>query len=463
MAGKLPLLIFIPLLKESKEIPQSPLNKKSVLNNKKHYMKRIILLFLLLCTSLHFLNAQIKGVEGKNGKWGLVDGAGKMITQSIYESMGNYGKFSEGLAAVTINKKSGYIDTTGKIIIPLKYAECNKFKYGTATVWIGDFCGLIDKTGKILIPVKYSSINNEWDEAAVTVSVYNKITEQSKYGLFTTKGKELLPVSYDEIGEIQNGISLLKQAKYYGYYLLGSKVIIPCKYDEAKNFTEGFAAVAVNKKWGYIDMNGKVIIPFEYDYVRPLENGYAEVRKNGVSNILSKQLKTNTPAVGKKEYELVITNLKQIPVPSIESDVVPGVFTMKVPAALKQQSGDLYGHVSIYSDGSTFLYFKKDDNKTAISYLNAMLQFKQFKTRAGFNELGSINYSSPSKISFVGFYGVMPDKLKRKDMETEEAYVFFSKPGNSNECWILHYLLGKESIVQIEKEIELFLETVKVK
>ncbi|MEQ1797754.1 MAG: WG repeat-containing protein, partial [Lacibacter sp.] len=63
-------------------------------------MKSIILLFLLLCTSLHFLNAQIKGVEGKNGKWGLMDGSGKMITQSIYESMGNFGRFSEGLVAV---------------------------------------------------------------------------------------------------------------------------------------------------------------------------------------------------------------------------------------------------------------------------------------------------------------------------------------------------------------------------
>jgi len=220
--------------------------------------------------------------------------------------------------------------------------------------------------------------------------------------------------------------------------------------------------VAVNKKWGYIDLSGKTVIPLEYDDARSLDNGHADVRKNGVSSIISKQLKTTINNGGKEEFELVTANQKSMSVPSIEREVIPGVFTMEVPTSLYQQGGDLYGHISIYSDGSTFLYFKKDDNKTAISYLDAMSQFKQWKTSVGFIENGIINYSSPSKIAFVGFYGLQPDPLNKSDY-TDEAYIFFNKPGESIDCWIIHYRLGKENLRLIEDDIEGFLKTIKLK
>jgi hypothetical protein len=426
-------------------------------------MNRITILLFSLILSVSNINAQVKGVEGKNGKWSLVNDSGEMIGSTAYEMMGNGdGTFSEGLLSVTLNKKSGYIDTTGKVVIPLKYDGCDKFNSGTATVWIGDFCGLVDKTGKIIIPVKYSLVDDTQDKAIVQVSLYNKTTERPKYGLFTRSGKELLPVSYDEIGYIINGITMLKQSKLYGYYFTDTKVIIPCKFDDARNFSEEFAAVAINKKWGYIDLSGKIVIPLEYDDARSLDNGHADVRKNGVSSIISKQLKTTINNGGKEEFELVTANQKRMSVPSIEREVIPGVFTMEVPTSLNQQGGDLYGHISIYSDGSTFLYFKKDDNKTAISYLEAMLQFKQWKTSVGFIENGLINYSSPSKIAFVGFYGLQPDPLNKSDY-TSEAYIFFNKPGESIDCWIIHYRLGRENLRRIEDDIEGFLKTIKLK
>ena len=201
--------------------------------------RTVILLLFFILTVIN-TNAQVKGVEEKNAKWKLINSSGKMIGSTLYDNMGNNGKFSDGLISVTINKKCGYIDTTGKIIVPLKYDECDVFKLGTATVWIGDFCGLIDKKGTLQIPIKYSLIEDSWDDTKVVVSIYNKKTERPSYGLFTRNGKQLLPVSYNAIEDMQ-------------------------------------------------------------------------------------------------EVEPVTTNKNPVPVASIESDVVPGVFTMKVPADLKQQ------------------------------------------------------------------------------------------------------------------------------
>lgn len=322
----------------------------------------VMLLFAFIL-NVTITNAQVKGIEDKNGKWKLVDASGKMVTQTIYDGMGNYGQFSEGLAAVTINKKSGYIDTTGKIIIPLKYAECNKFSFGTATVWMGDFCGLIDKKGKLLIPIKYSYIEDSWDDSKVAVSIYNKTTERPTYGLFTRTGKQIYPIVYKDIETME-----------------------------------------------------------KLENVKPPVN-----TKVAVS----------------------------------EREVIPGIITMQVPNVLVPQTGDLYGNISIYSGSGTFLYFKKDNNTIATSYIHAMLLYKEWRNRVGFIESGDINYTSPSKIHFVGFYGYEPNPLDKKE-DTYTCYVFFNKP-RTKENWLIHYALGKNDHSEIEIVMKGFLETVKFK
>jgi hypothetical protein len=45
-------------------------------------------------------------------------------------------EFSEGLACVKLNGKYGYLDKTGKEIIPLKYESAVPFSHGLARVWV---------------------------------------------------------------------------------------------------------------------------------------------------------------------------------------------------------------------------------------------------------------------------------------------------------------------------------------
>ena len=68
----------------------------------------------------------------------------------------SYGEdFSEGLAAV---EKSlwGYIDKTGKAVIPLQFEKAGSFNYGLARVQANDGkWGYIDKTGQAVIPYQF--------------------------------------------------------------------------------------------------------------------------------------------------------------------------------------------------------------------------------------------------------------------------------------------------------------------
>ena len=63
--------------------------------------------------------------------------------------------FREGLAAVKINNKYGFIDKTGTVVIPAKYEAVWSFSEGLAAVYIAGKWGYIDKTGTVVIPAKY--------------------------------------------------------------------------------------------------------------------------------------------------------------------------------------------------------------------------------------------------------------------------------------------------------------------
>ena len=62
------------------------------------------------------------------GKWGYVDGGGKPVIRNDYQEAAD---FSEGLAAVTLDSgRCGYVDRTGKLAVPARFASCGPFSGG---------------------------------------------------------------------------------------------------------------------------------------------------------------------------------------------------------------------------------------------------------------------------------------------------------------------------------------------
>ena len=79
-----------------------------------------------------------------------------MIIQTEYSKAQS---FSEGLAgvgkSVDNSEKYGFIDRTGKLVIPLQYDSIGVFPEGLAAVKSDGKVGFVDKTGKVVIPLKY--------------------------------------------------------------------------------------------------------------------------------------------------------------------------------------------------------------------------------------------------------------------------------------------------------------------
>ncbi|HNT29180.1 MAG TPA: WG repeat-containing protein, partial [bacterium] len=75
----------------------------------------------------------------------------------IGDSFEDHYKFSEGLAGACTNKRCGFIDKEGAIVVPLTYDEVRPFNDGLAPVRIGRTWGYIDKTGKKIIDLQFDN------------------------------------------------------------------------------------------------------------------------------------------------------------------------------------------------------------------------------------------------------------------------------------------------------------------
>jgi len=103
-------------------------------------------------------------------KSGFIDTSGQLI---IAFSLSNPDSFSEGLTTVIVNNgKMGYIDSQGHLVIEGSYDEALPFINGTALVSIGDKSGFIDKEGDLVAPMQqydYVDIQSYYSDSSVVL------------------------------------------------------------------------------------------------------------------------------------------------------------------------------------------------------------------------------------------------------------------------------------------------------
>lgn len=95
-----------------------------------------------------------KGITPAANTWFIYNRQGQKVGETHNDIWDN---FSEGLVVVEQLEKYGFADTTGKVVIPLKYDWACGFKNGLAWVGKKGKYGFIDHQGKEVIPLKYGT------------------------------------------------------------------------------------------------------------------------------------------------------------------------------------------------------------------------------------------------------------------------------------------------------------------
>ena len=233
--------------------------------------------------------------------WGFIDTTGKEIVPCKYESVENV---SSGLAIVKANRLYGAINSKGGEVIPCKYNELTDFRNGFAAFALTNaegFAkhGIIDSTGKIIIPCQYDEISHYHFSEGFAVVKLDK-----KYGLINRKGEVIIDLAYNYITKVSEGLFCVTltgtppHAVYelqYGLINQAGEEVIPCKYAKIWDFYEGLAAVQHAKKWGFINKEGKEVIPCKYDNVNSFQEGFAWVVLNNKTTFIDKTGKEIIP------------------------------------------------------------------------------------------------------------------------------------------------------------------------
>lgn len=185
-----------------------------------------------------------------NDGWGFVDTTGREVVAPQYGNPFSNSVdgtlFSEGLAVVYQNRKAGFIDKTGKLVIPIQFDYAEDFHEGLAAFRKDKKWGFIDQTGKEVIAPQYDRIR-AFQEGFATVD------KDGKAGFIDKTGQEVVKPQYKYAYEgFHEGLAWVSNGDKDGFIDKSGNEIIPLQYHEAKNFSEGLAAVNMHGRWGFI-------------------------------------------------------------------------------------------------------------------------------------------------------------------------------------------------------------------
>jgi hypothetical protein len=233
------------------------------------------------------------------GKQGYIDRTGKFIIPPGKYYLAN--DFSEGLAGVGINncqKKYcyGYIDITGKVVIEPQFQTVSEFHNGTAGVRMSnDRWGIINKDGKFIIPAIYDAAMPFVEDIGIGMVIKNKkeLPFNQKISdfeavFYNREGKIISRPRYFVYGAFTDGVALILTETGHGFIDKTGKIVIEPKYKKALYFSEGLCPVMLNGNWGYIDKTGKIIIEPKFMQAFMFSDGLAKVLINGKYGFIDK-------------------------------------------------------------------------------------------------------------------------------------------------------------------------------
>ena len=249
----------------------------------------LILFACLFASSLRGQRPESKSLfpVERAGKFGYIDRTGKIIVPLQFDGAN---EFHEGLALVTSGRQQAFINEAGQVVIKPDFDIVDDFSEGLAAVNIGQRripnigvisnpgkWGYIDKTGKLVIPLKFTHAEDFSEGLAA-------VTDGDRGGFIDHTGKILFEVPLDvTLGFHEGIVGVLLRGGVTYFDRTGKKVPSPAiDYGPSyHSMSEGLAAIATGGKSGFIDQTGKLLIEAKFEDAGAFSEGLAPVKIKG--------------------------------------------------------------------------------------------------------------------------------------------------------------------------------------
>jgi hypothetical protein len=184
-------------------------------------------------------------------KWGYVDLTGSVVIPPVYDWAED---FSEGLGCVLRDKKTSYVDASGRPVPTLgSWAHAGRFSEGLAAVEKDGRWGFINRTGAFVIEPRFERAQ-EFAEGLAPVEL------QGKFGYIDRTGQMVLEPRFPWAWPFSEGLARVTDVRgKCGYIDKSGRELIRPQFDEAEAFSQGFAKVRIDDQWSYIRPNGLLV------------------------------------------------------------------------------------------------------------------------------------------------------------------------------------------------------------
>jgi hypothetical protein len=224
----------------------------------------------------------------------FIDKTGRVAIEGPFEAVR---EFSNGRALV--RKEYGdafFIDADGKVTATPDGVECKRPFHGGLAVVEGkdNKYGFVDLSGKLVVPCNYKFVHS-FDDGLARVAVLPEGAwvndwEKCLWGFIDAKGNVVLDLKYQRLGCFREGLARFRtmekvadktgfgEDRFYhrwGFIDRAGKVVIEPKYAGATDFSSGLALVTLPGKgeqtagggglvphleMAYIDKTGKIVM-----------------------------------------------------------------------------------------------------------------------------------------------------------------------------------------------------------
>lgn len=251
--------------------------------------------------------------HANSGKSGYINIEGDTLVSFIYQDVG---LFTNGVAPARKNELWGFVDRTGKEVIPFKYETESYFRNcNLAGLRKNGRFGFINKEDEIIIPFQYDA------SRASSIDSLVALKEKGKWAFFGCNGNQLTPFQYTKIIEASydeerntfffNGPCLVEVESGLGYINDQFEFLhSPGTFHEYHPFDPSKTAI-VKSDLGYhiINTNGEKITSIDYDKARyfPYPRGRYLVEKNELKGLIDQ---TGKEILGIKYKEITPNYVK---------------------------------------------------------------------------------------------------------------------------------------------------------
>lgn len=213
----------------------------------------------------------------------VIDRSGNVVCRAP-ENIFVSGLFSEGLAAVYNRYETeflqGYMDSTGKLAIPLRYTEARDFANGLAAVTTDPLesadkkFSFIDHTGRTVIPAVVSSEHADAFLLGDFVPYQDATT--GLWGYYAKDGSIAMQPQYRAAGVFKDGFACVQLSD--GTWAAVDESFQPAfttdrQLDASAHESNLFKAIdPMTGRCGAFDSHGNVAIPFEYSSLDIISN-----------------------------------------------------------------------------------------------------------------------------------------------------------------------------------------------